>query len=32
MTVREITNKWANDVAGVTHAGDIEFDPEKRDG
>lgn len=27
MTVWEITNKWANDVAGVTHADDIEFDP-----
>lgn len=26
MTVWEITNKWANDVAGVTHADDIEFD------
>lgn len=27
MTVWEITNKWANDVGGVTHADDIEFDP-----
>lgn len=26
MTVWEITNKWANEVAGVTHADDIEFD------
>jgi hypothetical protein len=27
MTVWEITNCWANDVAGVTHADDIELDP-----
>ena len=27
MTVWEITNRWVSDVAGVTHADDIEFDP-----
>ena len=27
MTVWEITNAWANDVASLTHAGDIESDP-----
>jgi hypothetical protein len=26
MSVWEITNSWANDVAGVTHADDIELD------
>lgn len=26
MSVWEITNKWTNDVAGLTHADDIEFD------
>jgi hypothetical protein len=29
MTVWEITNQWANDVASLTHADDIEFDPEQ---
>lgn len=27
MTVWEITNRWANDIAGLTHADDIDFDP-----
>jgi len=27
MSVWEITNRWTNDVAGLTHADDIEFDP-----
>lgn len=27
MSIWEITSSWANDVAGVTHADDIELDP-----
>jgi hypothetical protein len=29
MSVWEITNKWMNDVAMLTHPDDIEFDPEQ---